>query len=88
MGIPRKCWCKHAFSFYLKCDVLMNNLLESFNSTILLARDKPIIIMMEWIRTYLMSRFAKLREELDKYPGTVMPKPIKRLDREIERSGN
>jgi len=30
----------------------MNNLSESFNSTILLAKDKPIISMMEWIRSY------------------------------------
>ena len=44
--------------------------------------------MMEWIRTYLMSRFAHLREKLNAYTGVVMPKPNKRLDREIEKSGN
>jgi len=86
--IPTKCWCKHAFSSYPKCDVVMNNLSESFNSTILLARDKPILTMMEWIRTYLMSRFANLREKVSKYQGDVMPKPRNRLNREIERSGN
>lgn len=88
MAIPKKAWCKHAFSFYPKCDVLMNNLSESFNSTILLARDKPIITMLEWIRSYLMGRFAALKEKLSKYPGNVMPKPRRRLDREIEKSGN
>ncbi|XP_057452742.1 uncharacterized protein LOC130744588 [Lotus japonicus] len=56
MGIPTRSWCKHDFTFYPKCDVLMNNLSESFNSTILLARDKPILTMMDWIRTYLMGR--------------------------------
>ena len=66
----------------------MNNLSESFNSTTLLARDKPIISMMEWIRSYTMSRFATLREKLNAYPGTVMPKPRKRLDREVGNSGN
>jgi len=45
--IPTKSWCKHAFNIYPRCDVLMNNLYESFNSTILLARDKPVISMME-----------------------------------------
>ena len=25
-AIPRKSWCKHAFSAYSRCDVLMNNL--------------------------------------------------------------
>lgn len=88
MAIPTKAWCKHAFSFYPRCDVLMNNLSEAFNSTILLARDKPILTMLEWIRTYLMNRFAAMNEKLSKYQGDVMPKPRKRLDKEIERSGN
>jgi len=35
--IPTKSWCKHAFNIYPRYDVLMNNLSESFNSTILLA---------------------------------------------------
>ncbi|XP_057425855.1 uncharacterized protein LOC130719239 [Lotus japonicus] len=58
MGIPTRSWCKHDFTFYPKCDVLMNNLSESFNSTIILARDKPTLTMMDWIRTYLMGRHA------------------------------
>ncbi|XP_047178286.1 uncharacterized protein LOC124845263 [Vigna umbellata] len=88
MTIRTKSWCKHAFSAYPRCDVLINNLFESFNSTILLARDKPIITMMEWIRSYIMSRFATLREKANTYPSDVMPKPRKRLDREVEKSGN
>src|ERR1051325_1686996 len=40
MAVPTKSWCKHAFSFYPKCDTLMNNISESFNATILAARDK------------------------------------------------
>jgi hypothetical protein len=63
IAIPTKQWCKHAFPFYSRCDVIMNNLSESFNATILLQRDKPIITMIEWIRKYLMERFATLREK-------------------------
>jgi len=88
IGIPRSSRCKHALNIYPRCDVLVNNLSESFNSTILLVRDKPIISMMEWIRSYTMSRFATLREKINAYPGTVMPKPQKRLDREVGKSGN
>jgi len=55
------------FNIYLRFDVLMNNMFESFNSTILLARDKPIISMMEWIRSYTISRFATLREKINAY---------------------
>lgn len=32
----------NTFPFYPKCDVLMNNLNESVNATILLQRDKQI----------------------------------------------
>lgn len=46
-AIPKTKWCNHAFPLYSKCDVLMNNLSESFNATILLQRDKPIITMFE-----------------------------------------
>lgn len=66
----------------------MNNLSESFNATILLQRDKPIITMIERIRTYLMGRFATMGEKVMRYNGHVMPKPMKRLDREVEKSGN
>nr|KYP37207.1 hypothetical protein KK1_041613 [Cajanus cajan]KYP37210.1 hypothetical protein KK1_041616 [Cajanus cajan] len=83
-AVPPQAWCKHAFSFYPKCDVLMNNLSEAFNSTILLAREKPILTMFEWIRSYVMGRFATLMEKVAKYDGNVMPKPRKRLDKEIE----
>jgi len=65
----------------------MNNLTGSFNSTILNARDKPIITMMEWIRCYIMSRFTNLRENLQKYSRNVMPKPSKILDIEVDESG-
>lgn len=78
-------WCKHAFPFYSNCDVLMNNLSESFNETILMQMDKPIITMFEWIRNYLMGMFAILREKVKNYKEEIMFKPLRRLDREIEK---
>jgi len=64
----------------------MNSLSEEFNSTILMARDKPIITLFEWIRSYLMARFVIQKDKLEKYVGEIMPKPKKRLDREIEHA--
>ncbi|XP_058756260.1 uncharacterized protein LOC131629496 [Vicia villosa] len=87
-AIPKHKWCKHAFPLYSKCDVLMNNLSESFNATILMQRDKPIITMFEWIRNYLMGRFATLREKVENYKFEMMSKPLRRLDREIEKSAS
>lgn len=88
VGHDPKLWCKHAFSYYPKCDVLMNNISEAFNATILLARDKPILTMAEWIRTYLMNRMSKLRNKLSNWQGDIMPMPRKRLNTEIQKSGN
>ncbi|KAL2237903.1 UNVERIFIED_CONTAM: Cyclin-U2-2 [Sesamum indicum] len=47
---PASQWSKRHFSTYPKCDFLLNNLCESFNSCILEAREKPILTMLEWIR--------------------------------------
>jgi len=87
MKHDRKFWCKHAFSFYPKCDVLMNNLSEAFNSTIMIARDKHIIGMTEWIRNYLMNRISTVRSKIVNWPYRIMSMHRKRLHREIELSG-
>ena len=87
MGQPTKSWCKHAFSYYSKCDVLMNNLYESFNATILVSRDKPFLTMCEWIRNYLMNRMSTCRVKLERWHHNIMPMPRKRLDKEVFMSG-
>ncbi|XP_039682969.1 uncharacterized protein [Medicago truncatula] len=83
MAVEQKKWCKHAFTFYSKCDVLMNNISESINATILSARDQPIISMAEWIRHYLMRRMTTSATKLQKWQHNLMPMPRKRLDKEI-----
>jgi hypothetical protein len=87
MGVPTKMWCKHAFSYYSKCDVLMNNLSESFNATILVARDKPILTLCEWIRNYLMNRTSASVSKLANWPHRIMPMPQRRLEKEINMTG-
>ncbi|XP_057442732.1 uncharacterized protein LOC130734375 [Lotus japonicus] len=88
MEKPTSSWCSHAFSIWPKCDVIMNNLSESFNAAIILARDKPILTMMEWIRTYVMGRFPKMMEKLNNWTGQIMPKPLKRIGFEVGKSKN
>jgi hypothetical protein len=87
MKVPTKTWCKHAFSHYSKCDVLMNNLSESFNATILSARDKPILTLAEWIRNYLMNRIMQSSIKLENWEHRIMPNPLKRLEKEIKMAG-
>jgi len=87
MEVDTKMWCKHALSYYPKCDVLMNNIFEAFNSTILVARKKPILTIAEWIKTYLMNRMSTNRVKLENWPYMIMHMPRKRLNREIEKTG-
>ena len=65
----------------------MNNISKAFNGRIIEARDKPIIIMLDWIRVYWMIRFTKKRAKGLAYKGRVYPKPLKRLEKEIEQFG-
>ena len=41
MGIDCPHWSKHAFSTWPKCDMLLNNLCESFNSKIMMLGISP-----------------------------------------------
>ena len=49
-------WSKSHFSSRVLCDCLANNLSESFNVMILETRDKPILVMLEWIRVRLITK--------------------------------
>ncbi|KAH1089712.1 hypothetical protein J1N35_016969 [Gossypium stocksii] len=60
--------------------MLVNNLSESFNKMILEARGKPILTMMETIRTKIMLLIVKKKEEADKWEGFLCPKIKKKLD--------
>lgn len=51
---PAEEWSKSQFSTRFKSDMLLNNLSECFNKFFLDARDKPILTMLEMIRTKLM----------------------------------
>ncbi|RDX82265.1 Copia protein, partial [Mucuna pruriens] len=63
---------KYCIKCHSKCVVLINNLIKSFNSIVLVVGEEPIITMVEWIRTYLMKMFSSLRENVSKYRGEVM----------------
>ena len=66
-------WCKAFFPVHTKCDMLVNNICETFNAFILEARDKPIISMLEQIREKLMQRIQQRREGISKWTELVGP---------------
>ncbi|KAG8488109.1 hypothetical protein CXB51_018508 [Gossypium anomalum] len=74
------------FSIRSHSDILVNNLSESFNKMILEARGKPILTMIETVRTKIMLLIVKKKEEADKWKGTLCPKIMKKLDVNIKDS--
>ncbi|XP_052723885.1 uncharacterized protein LOC108344014 [Vigna angularis] len=52
-------WSRSRFTERAKCDTLVNNMSEGFNSVLVSTRSKPIITLLEKIRLYLMQRWAK-----------------------------
>ncbi|WJX63126.1 hypothetical protein P8452_48048 [Trifolium repens] len=62
--------------------------LSNVPTKVWLARDKPILTMCEWIRTYLMNKISTIRSKLGKWQHAVMPMPRKRLNVEVEKAGN
>ncbi|XP_024178246.1 uncharacterized protein LOC112184209 [Rosa chinensis] len=72
---PQKHWSKAHFGTTLKCDVLLNNLCESFNAFILPARSKPVISCFEGIMVKMMKMIAMRRDKISKVVEPICPKP-------------
>ena len=51
-------WCQAFFNDLVKCDVINNNMCETFNEAILESRSKPIITMFKDIMLYVMTRMV------------------------------
>ncbi|CAH9071864.1 unnamed protein product [Cuscuta epithymum] len=77
-------WSRSHFSSNLECDMLLNNLSESFNAMILDAREMGIVSMLEAIRTKLMRRVHQRRDSMKNVHGTLCPKIQKQLDKAKE----
>ncbi|KAL4290083.1 hypothetical protein GQ457_14G014200 [Hibiscus cannabinus] len=63
-----------------------HNWLQSKGLMIIDARDKPILTMMEIIRTKMMQRIPKKAEAAQKYIGLLCPKIQKNVDTLIEQA--
>ncbi|XP_024155794.1 uncharacterized protein LOC112163759 [Rosa chinensis] len=72
---PARHWCRAYFNTNGDCDIMINNLCESFNSWILEARGKPPVTMFEELRVKLMKRVAMRKEKMEAYHGNICPKP-------------
>ncbi|CAL2257564.1 unnamed protein product [Prunus armeniaca] len=79
-------WCRSHFRTHSKCDILLNNMCEAFNRSILDVRDKPIIIILERIRYYIMLLMATKREVMEKWAYDVGPRVFATLEKLKQQS--
>lgn len=82
-------WSRAHFRTTPESDILVNNLCESFNGTnsILLARGKPILSMLERIRMYLLKRLTKQLLAVEKWSNGIGPRVSKILEESKKESG-
>ncbi|XP_004305302.1 PREDICTED: uncharacterized protein LOC101297363 [Fragaria vesca subsp. vesca] len=78
---PPRHWCRPFFNTTSNCDIMDNNICESFNAVIVDARKKPPVTMFEEIRWKLMKRIQMRRQIMDKYEYNICPKPRDTLDK-------
>lgn len=79
-------WCKTFFLAINKCDLLVNNLCEAFNGSIIKSRDKPTIPMLEMIRINMMVRMSNRRNAGANWNGGLGPRIQKNLKKYAEKS--
>jgi hypothetical protein len=61
-------------SDFPKCDMLMNNHSEVFNSYFLEAREMPMLSMFETIFYKIMHRIVSKQKEAESMTDTICPK--------------
>ncbi|KAH7863494.1 hypothetical protein Vadar_018138 [Vaccinium darrowii] len=84
---PLKQWSRSYYSILNKCDLLVNNLCEGFNKDIKMAREKPIIGMLEAIRCYLMKRMATRRKKISEWENNICPNIIDKVEKYKKKRG-
>lgn len=73
-------WSRSHFSFTAKCDMLVNNGCECFNSMILEARNQPLISCLEIIRKQIMIKLFKCRKQATKWNTPICPRILEKLE--------
>ncbi|XP_056843388.1 uncharacterized protein LOC108840832 [Raphanus sativus] len=81
-------WCRAFFRAGACCSDTHNNLTESFNRTLKIARKKPFVQMMELIRRDAMKRIAIRFKTADKEVGTYTPKARKEIAKACDEAKN
>lgn len=78
--IPPKKWTRAAFSTYPVCHLQVNNMCEAFNRAILEWREKPIISLIDGLKSYMTDKIVKQRDLMLRYRGEICPMIQQKLE--------
>ncbi|XP_060188323.1 uncharacterized protein LOC132617345 [Lycium barbarum] len=81
-------FCKVYFNTETKCDIINNNMAESFNAWILPARHKTIITMLEEIRIKVMNRISVMGSFANTWVTRISPMALRTLEENMGKSMN
>ncbi|KAL0373221.1 UNVERIFIED_CONTAM: hypothetical protein Scaly_1003700 [Sesamum calycinum] len=73
LKIPTEMWSRHAFDERMKNDHVTNNISESFNHWVGDLRSKPVLTLVDGLRTKLMCRLQKRKLKGLKMSGDLVP---------------
>ncbi|KAH7856160.1 hypothetical protein Vadar_033433 [Vaccinium darrowii] len=74
-------WSRSHFKEIVKPDMVCNNMCEAFYKSILDARDKSIIEMLEWIRSYLVNKRVLRREWIRRLTDPMLSNIFQKLEK-------
>ncbi|XP_047309936.1 uncharacterized protein LOC124913396 [Impatiens glandulifera] len=80
ISVPEKIWTKAFQHETTKCDIVENNMCESFNSSIFVSREKYICIMLDLIRRDVTNKRIKNHILVHKWPHNISPKAKELLE--------
>ncbi|XP_057247491.1 uncharacterized protein LOC125492820 [Beta vulgaris subsp. vulgaris] len=79
-ALKPKTFCRFGFRIHTKCNLVVNNLAETFNGWILESRSKPILGMLEDIRRVVMERLFLKRTLMERAKDDICPRIRKKLE--------
>ncbi|XP_031131906.1 uncharacterized protein LOC116033292 [Ipomoea triloba] len=81
-------WSWSHFTSSTLCDILVNNVSECFNAMIVKAREYPLISCLDMLRTILMTRLFKNKQEASEWTGVICPNIVKKIAVEEKSAGS
>ncbi|KAA8523690.1 hypothetical protein F0562_010113 [Nyssa sinensis] len=84
--LEKELWARHKFDPKVKSDHVTNNLVESFNNWVRNSRGKPVLILVDSIRSKVMGKVYMRYKLAASWESRVTLKIKRRLDETIQQS--